>query len=85
MLVWILSQHIPKEWGAGGEDHFVGLYLVVVTRQRNIKEVLFFTKLTECNADVGFKVIPPETELFLRHNAARLLKSDQIVLAACIF
>ena len=64
MGVGVPAEDRPKEGTAGGEDHFVGLYLVVITRQRNIKEVLFFTKLTECNADVGFKVIPPETELF---------------------
>ena len=77
MLVGVLSQDISEEWGASREDHFVGLHLVVVTRQSDIEEVLFFAQLPECNADVGFKVVPPETELFRRHPVAWLFLGNQ--------
>ena len=64
MLMGVLSQHISEEGGTSRENHFVGLHLVVVTRQSDIKEVLFFSQLPECNANVGFEIVPPETELF---------------------
>ena len=81
MLMGILSQDISEEGGASRKDHFVGLHLVVVTRQSDIKEVLLFTQLAECNADVGFEVVPPQTKLFRRHPVAWLFLGNQTELA----
>ena len=73
----ILSQDISEPGRAGGEDHFVGLHLVVVTRQSDIKEILFFAQFSECNAYVGFKVVPPKAELFRRHPVAGQFLGNQ--------
>ena len=69
MLVRIPPQHISEEGGAGGEDHFVGgdLLLAFPTSQCDVEEVLIIPDLSEGQADVAFKIIPLQTELFSRH------------------
>lgn len=69
MLVRVPPQHISEEGGAGGEDHFVGgdLLLAFPASQRHVEEVLVLPDLSEGQADVAFKIIPLQTELFSRH------------------
>ena len=65
VLVRVPPQDISEEGGAGRQDNFVCLNLAVITGESNIKEVLFFPEFSKCDTNVGFKVIPSETE-FLR-------------------
>ena len=47
MLVPVSPKDSAEEGGAGTEDHLVGLQLLVLTGQGDIKEVFVFTQLTE--------------------------------------
>ena len=65
--MWILPQHAPEEGAAGGQNHLVGLHLVIITSKSYVKEVFVVSQFSEGNTDVALKVIPTETELFCPH------------------
>jgi hypothetical protein len=66
--VWVSKKNIPEEWTACAEDDFMGIYLVIIhSGQGNISKVLIFPQLSECVGDTGFKVIPGEADLLIRH------------------
>ena len=52
VLVWIAPQHISEEGGAGGEDHFVGVHLGIVTSKRHVEKVFLFPEISEGGAHV---------------------------------
>ena len=47
MLVAIPSQDSPEEGGTGTQDHLVGLKLLILTGQGDVKEVFVFAQLPE--------------------------------------
>ena len=58
MLVRISSENISEEGTAGRNDHFMCLYLIVVTGESKIKEVLVISQLSEGATNVILEVIP---------------------------
>ena len=47
MLVPVPPEHCAEEGGAGRENDFVGLQLLIIAGKSDIKEILVFTELTE--------------------------------------
>jgi len=64
VLVLVPLQHGAEEWGAGREDDLVGLQLVIITGESDIKKVFVLSKLSECCAYICLKVVPTEAKLF---------------------
>ena len=62
----VTSQSSPEEGGAGGEDELVGLDLLLLTRDRHIKEVLLIPQLLERLANVPLEVVPLKTKFIPR-------------------
>ena len=54
----ISSENISEEGTAGRHDHFMCLYLIVVTGESKIKEVLVISQLSEGATNVILEVIP---------------------------
>ena len=67
MGVGLFLQDGAKEGRARGEDHFVSLDLVFIADKSDVEEVFLFSELSECNADVGFEIVPPQTKLLICH------------------
>ena len=61
----------------GHVSYFVSLDLVFIADKSYVEEVILPPQLSECNADVGFEVVPPKTELFRRHPVAGLFSGNQ--------
>ena len=68
MGMGVAPQHTSEERRARRKDDFVGLHLTIANRQSDIKEVFFFSDLSEGDTDVALKIIPSETEFFLIHD-----------------
>jgi len=66
MLVRVLPQDGPEEWGAGGQDQFVSLELLGTTTKCAVKEVFLLPDLSEGQTDVALEIIPAETKLLTR-------------------
>ena len=47
MLVRVPPEDCAEEGGAGSDDHFVGLYLVVVTHESHVEEVFLLSDVIE--------------------------------------
>ena len=47
-----------EEGGTGGEDHFVGLDLLVLASKGDVKEVFVLPQLTKSQTDIVLKVVP---------------------------
>ena len=58
MLVAIPSQDSPEEGGTGTQDHLVGLKLLVLTGQGDVKEVAFVLELRERLLYIFVKFVP---------------------------
>ena len=70
MLVPVPPEHGAEEGGAGWENDFVGLQLLIITGKSDIEEVLVFTKLTEgATEQISWGVI-----LYWSTNYGRLCK-----------
>ena len=67
MGVGVAAENASEEWGAGREDDFVCLDLLIIAGEGDVKEVLVIPQFTEGKANVAFKVIPAKAELFCRH------------------
>jgi len=66
MLMGILPQHAPEEGAARGQDHLVGLDLIIITGQSHVEEVFVFTEFAERDTNVRLEVVPPKAELLRR-------------------
>jgi len=59
LIGWLVSsQDGAKEWTAGGEDHFVGLQLLILAGNGDIEKFLLVPDVSECRADISFKIVP---------------------------
>ena len=47
----VASQHGAEEGGAGRQDDFVGLQLLVVAGQGHVEEVFVLTQLPKCTTE----------------------------------
>ena len=47
----VASQHGAEEGGAGGQDDFVGLQLLVVAGQGHVEEVFVLSQLPKCTTE----------------------------------
>jgi len=62
---WLVSSEDgAKEGTAGGEDHFVGLQLLILAGNGDIEKLLLVPDVSECRADISFKIVPTKTKLF---------------------
>ena len=65
----VLLQNPLEKRGAGSQDHFVSLNLLVSAGKSHVSEVLLLLELMEGVADVHLEVIPTQTKLlYLKHN-----------------
>ena len=53
----VASQHGAEEGGAGRQDDFVGLQLLVVAGEGHVEEVFVLTQLPKCTTEnVSFEI-----------------------------
>ena len=64
VLMRVSPENIPEERTAGWHDDLVSLDLFVITSQRHVEKVFILSQLSKGATNIGFKVIPLETELF---------------------
>ena len=67
MFVPVPPENGPEEGGAGREDHFMRLDLVVVTGEGDVEKVFILAEFAEGAGDVRLEVVPTKTELLGRH------------------
>jgi hypothetical protein len=56
VLVGVAAQNVAEEGGAGGQDHLVGLQLLlIITAQSYVEKILILAQLTKCHTAFGRK------------------------------